>query len=487
MKLSRLLPVLAPVMICASGTLPAQATTQQFTLQAAIARAQAEGHQARAATSTRDAARFRHAAFQSRLLPQLSLNGTLPAYNRSIIQVLQPDGSTLFRPQDQTNASMSVTLTQRLPGSGGDLFVSSALARLSLSGQQSRETWSSTPFTVGVRQDIFRPNVAAWDQREQTIRADLGDRQFLEAREGIALTVSGLFFDVYSARMSLANAEANVAVNDTLFTLNKGRYEVGRIGENDLLQSELALLRSRTSLDGARLEFDRAVAALRLALNLPIGTPIEVVVDGTVPAVTVDTALAVREALENRAVVSEVRLQEVQARRNLNSARLNNGMGATLQASYGYNATAPRFGSVYGDLQEARQFSLAVQMPLWQWGARGEGIAAARAEQERAAALGEVTVQQTAQEAHFAALQLAQAQRALELSAKADTVAGKRFEVAYNRYVIGRIAIDNLYVAQTEKDQALAQYIQALRGYWQAYYRLRQVTLYDFSAGQRLR
>lgn len=481
----RLVTAVSVLPILASAPLAAQAP-QQFTLATAIARAQADGHEARAAMSTRDAVRFRNAAFQSRLLPQLSLSGTVPAYNRSIIQVLQPDGTTLFRPQDQTNASLAVTLSQKLPGLGGDLFVSSSLARLSLSGQQSRETWSSTPFTVGVRQDIFRPNVAAWDQREQGIRAELGDRQFLEAREGVALTVSNLFFDVYSAQMSLANAESNVAVNDTLFTLNRGRYEVGRIGENDLLQSELALLRSRTALDGARLEFDRAVAALRLALNLPVGTPIEVTVDGSVPEVTVDTALAVREALANRAAMSEVELQQVQARRNVTTARLSNGVGATLQASYGFNATAPRFGAVYGDLQEARQFSLAVQMPLWQWGARGEGIAAARAEQERAEVLGEVTIQQTAQEAHFAALQLAQAQRSLALSAKADTVAGKRFEVAYNRYVIGRINMDNLYVAQTEKDQALAQYIQALRGYWQAYYRLRQVTLFDFAEGRRI-
>lgn len=65
-------------------------------------------------------------------------------------------------------------------------------------------------------------------------------------------------------------------------------------------------------------------------------------------------------------------------------------------------------------------------------------------------------------------------------------MAAKRFEVALNRYVIGRITIDNLYVAQTEKDQALGNFVQALRGYWQAYYRLRRLTLYDFAAGEEI-
>jgi outer membrane protein TolC len=92
-----------------------------------------------------------------------------------------------------------------------------------------------------------------------------------------------------------------------------------------------------------------------------------------------------------------------------------------------------------------------------------------------------------AHDAHFAALQLSQARRNVALLAKADTVGQKRFEVAYNRYVIGRIAIDNLYIAQTEKDQALTSFVQGLRGYWQAHYWLRRVTLFDFATGQVIR
>ena len=86
--------------------------------------------------------------------------------------------------------------------------------------------------------------------------------------------------------------------------------------------------------------------------------------------------------------------------------------------------------------------------------------------------------------ARFAALQLEQTRRSLQLSAKADTVGAKRFEVAYNRYVIGKIAIDNLYLAQSEKDQAIVQYLQSLRSHWEAHYLLRRLTLYDFEAGK---
>ena len=473
----------ALMLLALAGPLAAQ---EPLTLARAIELAQAQSHQARAAVATREAARYRDRAFYSRLLPQISLGGTLPSYNRSIIQVLQPDGSTLFRPQDQTNATMTMTMSQKLPVTGGDFFITSSLARLAVSGENSFSNYSSTPISFGLRQDLRRPNEAAWDRREQPLRWDLSERQYLEAREDIAIQTATLFFDAYAARVALNNAIKNSAVNDTLYTLNKGRYEVGRIGENDLLQSELALLRSRTTLDGARLEQDRAFAALRLALNLPATAPLDIVVVSSVPEFEADTARAVSEALRNSSRMSDVALQEVQARRRVTEARLTTGMGATLQASYGYNATGPEASLAYQNLQEARTFSLSLSMPLLRWGAHKETVRAAEAERDRQVSLGQSTTEQTAQDAHFAALQLSQARRNLALSAKGDTVATKRFEVALNRYVIGRIPIDNLYVAQNEKDQALTQFVQALRGYWQAYYRLRRLTLYDFAAGQAI-
>jgi outer membrane protein len=462
------------------------AAQEPLTLARAIELAQAQSHQARAAVATREAARYRDRAFYSRLLPQLSLGGTVPSYNRSIIQVVQPDGSTLFRPQDQTNATMTMTMSQKLPITGGDFFVTSSLARLKVSGENSFSNYSSTPISFGLRQNLRRPNEAAWDRREQPLRWDVSERQYLEAREDIAIQTAALFFDAYAARVALNNAIKNSAVNDTLYTLNKGRFEVGRIGENDLLQSELALLRMRTTLDGARLEQDRAFAALRLALNLPPAAPLDIVVVSSVPEFEADTARAVTEALRNSSRMSDVALQEVQARRRVTEAKLSTGIGATMQASYGYNATGPEASLAYQNLQEARTFSLSLSVPLLQWGAHKETVRAAEAERDRQVSLGQSTTEQTAQDAHFGALQLSQARRNLALSAKGDTVATKRFEVALNRYVIGRIPIDNLYVAQNEKDQALNQFVQALRGYWQAYYRLRRLTLFDFATGQAI-
>src|SRR5687768_7168363 len=93
----------AVLLLFLGGSAPLEAR-QALTLEDAIAIARERSHAARAAQAAREAGRWRHRSFRSGLLPQLSLAGTIPAYNRSIIPVQQPDGTTRYLPQQQTEA-----------------------------------------------------------------------------------------------------------------------------------------------------------------------------------------------------------------------------------------------------------------------------------------------------------------------------------------------------------------------------------------------
>ena len=467
----------------------ASAGAQQITLPQAIDMALKQSYQATAATATLDGARANARAFYARRLPQLSLTGNAPIYTKDIQAAPQPDGSLEFHPIQQTRADAGLRIDQQLPWTGASFSVTSSLQRVDQTRQSAfTRTWTGTPVSFQISQPVLRPNNQRWDGRVQSLDLDAAERRYLEAREGVALQATEAFFELHIAKRTLENATTNAATNDTLFNLNKGRLEIGKIGENDLLQSELALLRARAALDNAVLEYERRLSAFRLAVNMPPGTPVEVVVPTGVPDVEPDTAIAVSQALKNRAQVTELELQSVQAKRQISNSRLGfqNGPGATLVARFGYNQI-PGDSLIYRDLLESQSLSLALQIPVFSFGARSADVQEAKVNLKRVEATNAQSKRQLEIDARFAALQLSQSRRNLTVSAKADTVAQKRFEVAYNRYVIGRIGIDNLYIAQNEKDQAVTQYLQALRNYWLAYYRLRQTTLYDFVAGVPIR
>jgi outer membrane protein TolC len=123
---------------------------------------------------------------------------------------------------------------------------------------------------------------------------------------------------------------------------------------------------------------------------------------------------------------------------------------------------------------------------MLQWGAGSSQVEAAKADEQRVAANNKARRDALAEDARFSVLQLQQAERNVVIAAKADTVSAKQFEVARNRYIIGKISNTDLYNAQSDKDGAVLALVQAIRSYWTAYYHLRRVTLYDFAAKREM-
>lgn len=467
---------LLALLACASGL----AAQQPLTLQEAISMAQKQGPSAQVARSVRDAARARNDAFNAGLLPQVMLQGNAANLTHGINAVQQNDGSIAYRNQSQNTSTLGLAVAQKIPLTGGTLAFGSEASRFDAFGDNVDRQYSTTPFFIRLEQDLFKPRNLVWDEKLQSLNAGVAERAYLEAREDVAGNIAGAFFDLYAAEMSLRNASANVSVNDTLYTLNKGRYEVGKIGENDLLKSELQLLRARAALEDAKVQRDRAEAALRRQLVYPEARPLSIVPPDAIPVIDADPDVAVQQALRNSSVMEQSVYDETQAKRGITTARLNNRFNATLAATVGFNQTATTFGNAYASPQGRQTATLGISMPMLQWGAGNAQVEAAKADEQRVAANNKSRHDALAEDARFSVLELQQAQRNAVIAAKADTVSAKQFEVARNRYIIGKISNTDLYNAQNDKDQAIIAYVQALRGYWTSYYHLRRVTLYDF-------
>jgi outer membrane protein TolC len=236
----------------------------------------------------------------------------------------------------------------------------------------------------------------------------------------------------------------------------------------------------------AALARERAEAALRRIIGFPAGQSFGIVTPDSIPNVDADPELAVRQALRNSSTVQQGALDDVQAKRVINQARLNNRFNASINASLGYNQTAPGFSESYQTPLARQTLSMSVNLPMLQWGAGRADVQEATAIDRRTQANNRAQREALQEDARFSALAVQQAQRNLLIAAKADTVAAKQFEVARNRYSIGKISNTDLYNAQTEKDAAVLANVQALRSYWTAFYHLRRVTLYDFATKREI-
>ena len=129
---------------------------------------------------------------------------------------------------------------------------------------------------------------------------------------------------------------------------------------------------------------------------------------------------------------------------------------------------------------------LQLDIPILDWGRSKSRTKTAEAQRQLTQYAVEQDQQNFRQEIYTQVSLFEMLRDQLALTIEADSIASEKYKIAQERYVLGNLSITDLSIAFTEKDQAKRDYIYALRDYWGAYYKLRQLTLYDFETNSPL-
>jgi outer membrane protein TolC len=429
------------------------------------------------------ASQWRYQSYRADLFPGLSMTGNAPNYRRAFRENFNPDGTTSLIYTQQSNASVGLSIDQPIMPTGGSLSVSTGITRLGIFASENTYLWSSAPLVLGYSQPLFQFNELKWRNRIEPMQLQIAQKRYSEAIEELSLTVTQRYFDVLLSKINLDIAEFNVAVNDSIYNISRGRYNVGSIAENDLLQSELQLRNAESALTQARLVYNQLLNNFRILLGLRTDAPIDVEIPDEIPEFPVDETRALNMALRNNSTSLDFELQTLEADRNLDLAEKQSSFSASVQANFGLNQTSDNFTDLYSQPLNQQFVTLNFQIPIFNWGKQRAEVNFARNTQRQVA--DDIAFEQAQFELQVQTViaEFLQLRDQLLLAQLSDRIADRRYEVARNRYRIGQIDITNLFIAQNERDAALRSYIQAVRNYWVAIYNLRRLTLYDFEEG----
>ncbi|MEZ4775854.1 MAG: TolC family protein [Bacteroidia bacterium] len=460
-------------------TARAQAT-RSLTLEECIRMAQSQSPAAKMANMGIEAATYTYQAFTASLKPQLNFSADLPGLRRSYVNIQQDDGSPKFVYQSQTYSDLSLNVNQVLPLTGGSISVFSSLSNFSFLSDNGFTNWRSNPFGIRISQPLFQLNSTKWNKTEQAMRFDLAKIDYLQERENIAVEITQRYFLALIAQQGIRRAQNNVINNDTIFNLSQGRFSVGRIAENELLESELNLMNARADLSQAQMDYERSMVELITALGLEKNTQLEIAIPEILPEITVDPDEAVVQALKFSRQIKNNELSRLLAERNVRAAASGNRFTADITASFGLNQTGPTFNDAFTNPIDQEFFTIGLNVPIIQWGAGKAEISAANTRQEQTQTRIEQQNREYEVAIYYQVQNLRQLKNQVEISNKSDDVASRRYEITRNRYLIGKVTIQDLFIAQREKDQAQINRIANLQSFWVALAELRAATLYDF-------
>jgi len=425
-------------------------------------------------------------SYQASTRPGLTLEGTLPSLTMATESVIQPDGTEEFVDRSFMNTSLDLQLNQNIPLTGGRVYLSSQLQRNDNFGEEPPTTYLSYPVTIGIMQPINGYNEFKWDKKIEPMKYEAAKLQYLNTMEVVSQQSVRYFFDLALAQINLEVALKNMANSDTLYQIATGRYQLGTIAENELLQMELSILNSETALNEATIDLELRKSRLRSFLGFNERVSLELILPSEIPSIEMEYERALEEAKANNPEILEMEQQLIEAERAVAEARSQKGIRGDLFAQFGLSGNDYDIPSAYSNLERQQRVEVGVRVPILDWGMGKGQYKMAQSSQEVVKMDVSQSIIDFDENIFLQVMQFNLQDDQVRIASKADTIADLRYEVTKQRFLIGKIDVLDLNVALEEKDVARRGYVEALRNYWNYYYDLRGLTLFDWQKGLKL-
>ncbi len=461
-----------------------KAQLHQIDLQRAIRMAQENSFEYKVAKNRWQSSMWRYRNYQSAFLPTLNLDGTIPNYTRAINKITLPNGEDTFVSQNQAYSSLNLSVRQNVGITGGVFSISSSIDRIDVFGNNRQLRYSSTPFSISYNQQTLGYNSFKWQRQIEPLRYEASERQFVSDMERISYQTVSYYFSTVSAQARLDLSRQNLANADTLYRIAQDRFRLGNVAQSDLLQLRLNTLNARKQLTQDSVDFVLARQQFSRYLLIQEDVGLMPVDSVTFFEISFDEALSY--ATNNSQNVIAFRLQRLEAEHHLAETKAQTGLRFNIRANFGITNTASHIGYLLNGMENQQQVAVGFSMPILDWGyARTQRQ---QAEANLAMVQSEVQQQQLQLEQEVA-LYVARwnlHRQQLLVSEETRSIANENYNLQIDRFRRGTVTVNDLNIAQEQKDNAANTYIQALRVYWELYFTLRRLTLYDFESNKKI-
>ena len=457
----------------------AEEAVKTITLEETILAARANSVDAAVALNELRTAYWTYRTYRADLLPEVNFNATIPSYHKSYSPYQLDDGSYTFVRNNYMQMSGEVSIDQNIWLTGGTLSLNTSLDFLKQLENPRYNRFMSVPIALTLSQPIFGVNHTKWNRRIEPVRYEESKAAFISATETVALTAINYYFSLLLAKENVDIASQNLANAEKLYEVAKAKREMGQISKNDLLQLELNLLNARSNFTDCEISYKSNMFQLRAFLDIQEDVTLEPVVPEKIPYTMVSYNDVLEKAHAYNSFSKNIRRRQLEADYAVAQAK-GNQREITLFAQIGYTGTADKFGPAYDTLKDNQVVEIGFKVPILDWGKRRGKVKVSESNRDVVKSRLRKEQMDFDQNIFILVERFNNQQRQLDIALRADTIAQRRYDTNVETFLIGKISTLDLNDSQTSKDQSRQDYINQLYYYWNYYYQLRSVALWDF-------
>ena len=460
---------------------------QRLTLDEAIGVARMQSVEALAARSSFVSSYWAWRSWKASRLPSLNLYGNLASFDRSLRQLQNFEtGELVYTSNYNMQNSLGLSIRQNIGFTGGTLSLYSDLTRIDEFGQSRSNTWYSQPVTVSYSQPLFAYNSFKWARKISPKEYEKARRVYVESMEEVTIKAVDCYFALLVARNDLDLARKNFGNTTRLLGIARERMKIGSTMRDEYLQLELRMLNDSISINENSVKVREAQMALNSLLGFDDRSEVEPVQDEYLPDIAMDYDMVLAKALENSSFSLDNEISLLTAESDIAQARAARGYSVEINARFGLSNSDSGFRETYRNLVDQEVVGLTFSIPVFDWG-MGRGRVK---EAEAAADVVRAKVAQAENDFRrsvFTAVgQFNNQRQQCNASRRASEIAEERYGLMIEKFRNGTADVTDLNTARAEYDSAAQKYITDIKNFWNYYYTLRKLTLYDFISGQDL-
>ncbi len=410
-------------------------------------------------------------------LPEISINGSLPAY--SVDESYRFFGGAtekrLYETRD-LNFNSFIELNQSILWTGGDVTATANLTARDDRYPNTRPT--ATPgdfiseqtrrgfFTFSYRQPLLKPSEPKYEL--SNTKDDFEIAQFTKLEEATSLKT-----EVVEAYVGLLQQDLKASIEENKFrsaSLKTGidsvKFTDGVISEEDWLISKSERLDAELNMFQAQAEAEQKERTLRTLLEIESGVEIQLDAPEVESNIPQSETRRMLQIWEQSIPVRKAEIEFRKAERSAGYQKSGHGLSGDLEANYSTGQGTVETEGVEEDIDtKGWEVALNFSFPLWDGGSAGADIKAAQIEAERARLELEEQKRNTEAEITNLITQMDVSFRRLEIVGKQIDLAQTRLEIAESRYEDGQISDIELIERRVAFLEARDNYLEELKAY----------------------
>ncbi len=427
-------------------------------------------------------------SYKAARLPSLTLNLTPARYNRNIVQRYDSEQDRdVFRTQQSYYASGGLSVKQNIDWTGGTVYLNSSLDFLRSFGDNPYTQFSSVPFRIGYSQSLVGYNPFKWDKLIEPLKYERRKKELTYNLEQISEESIIYFFALAQAQAEYDLAVKNLASCDTLYKIGCDRHKIAAISKADLQTLKLDVINANNTLKNSEISLRSAMFQLASFLNIEKDLTLKLNLPERPKSIIISADEALAYARENNPEFLALKQNLLESKQTVERTKKESGINASLNASIGFNQVGSEFKDVWQNLLQQDMVSVSLTIPILDWGLRKGKYNMARNNLN----VVEISSRQREKEIEEEVVMTVNAFNVqggiIESAEEAKLLAESAYKDTRMRFIIGKSDINSLSMSLTRKDTAEKNYIAALRNYWLSYYKIRRLTMYDFTNNCQIR